>query len=156
MSLVTGSRVGPYEIVAPLGAGGMGECCTARTTPKLGRDVAIKILPTRWPANPERRGRFEREARTPGGAESSHIAQIYGFEETRRRRARRPAPARSSWSSSTAQRLPSASNNSAVCRLDEAVAIARQIADALEAAPRSGHHPPRSQAREHQDRHDGT
>ena len=61
MSLSTGTRLGPYEILAPLGAGGMGEVYRARDT-KLGREVAIKILPQIFTSDPERLARFEREA----------------------------------------------------------------------------------------------
>ncbi|MFI5166472.1 MAG: hypothetical protein ACHQQS_07635 [Thermoanaerobaculales bacterium] len=61
MSLAPGTRLGPYEILAPLGAGGMGEVYRAHD-PKLGRDVAIKVLPGDLAANPEALSRFEREA----------------------------------------------------------------------------------------------
>ena len=61
MSLTLGSRLGPYEISAPIGAGGMGEVFRARDT-KLNRDVAIKVLPASVAQDAERRGRFEREA----------------------------------------------------------------------------------------------
>jgi len=62
MSLTPGSRLGPYEIVAPLGAGGMGEVWRAKDT-ILDREVAIKILPTAFSSEPERLARFEREAK---------------------------------------------------------------------------------------------
>ena len=62
MSLAAGTRLGPYEILAPLGAGGMGEVFKARDT-RLGRVVAIKVLPAGLAADPERRRRFEQEAR---------------------------------------------------------------------------------------------
>ena len=63
MQLTAGTRLGPYEIVAPLGAGGMGEVYRAKDT-RLGRDVAIKVLPQHLSASPEVRARFEREAKT--------------------------------------------------------------------------------------------
>ena len=63
MTLAPGSRLGPYEIVAPLGAGGMGEVYRARD-PRLGRDVAIKVLPADVAGDADRLARFEREART--------------------------------------------------------------------------------------------
>ena len=62
MSLSTGSRLGPYEIVDKIGEGGMGEVWRARDT-RLGRDVAVKILPADFAADPERQRRFELEAR---------------------------------------------------------------------------------------------
>jgi serine/threonine protein kinase len=62
MSLSTGSRLGPYEIVSPLGAGGMGEVYRARD-PRLGRDVAIKVLPAVFSADADRLRRFEQEGR---------------------------------------------------------------------------------------------
>ena len=67
-------------MVAPLGAGGMGEVYRARDT-RLGRDVAIKILPRAFTADPDRLARFEREARVLASLNHPHIAGIYGFEE---------------------------------------------------------------------------
>ena len=61
MALTPGTKLGPYEIVAPLGAGGMGEVYRARDT-KLGRDVALKLLPSLFTANADRVARFQREA----------------------------------------------------------------------------------------------
>ena len=72
MGLSSGSRLGPYEIQAPLGAGGMGEVYRARDT-KLRRDVAIKILPEIFTSHPERLARFEREARMLAALNHSHI-----------------------------------------------------------------------------------
>ena len=66
MSLTAGARLGPYEIVAPLGAGGMGEVYRARDA-RLGRDVAIKILPASFSDDADRLRRFERNARVVGG-----------------------------------------------------------------------------------------
>ena len=82
--LTTGTRLGPYEIVAPLGAGGMGEVYRARDT-KLGREVAIKVLPAAFTADPDRLARFEREARVLATLNHPHIGAIHGFEESRRR-----------------------------------------------------------------------
>ena len=76
-----GRQFGPYRIVAPLGAGGMGEVYRARDS-KLGRDVAIKILPSHFTADPERRSRFAREARLLATLNHPHIGAIYGLEET--------------------------------------------------------------------------
>ncbi|HUD70342.1 MAG TPA: serine/threonine-protein kinase, partial [Dongiaceae bacterium] len=83
MALSVGSRLGPYEIVAALGAGGMGEVYKARDT-RLERIVAIKVLPSHVAANPELRARFEREARALSGFQHPHICSLYdiGREET--------------------------------------------------------------------------
>ncbi|MFN2386657.1 MAG: protein kinase [Thermoanaerobaculia bacterium] len=76
MTLSPGSRLGPYEILSPLGAGGMGEVYKARDT-RLGRTVAIKILPERLSSDAELRQRFEREARTISQLSHSHICALY-------------------------------------------------------------------------------
>ena len=81
MKLQPGARLGAYEVIGPLGAGGMGEVYRARDT-RLGRDVAIKIVPESFANDPERRVRFEREARTLAALNHPHIAQIYGVEES--------------------------------------------------------------------------
>jgi len=76
MPLSPGTRFGPYEILAPLGAGGMGEVYRARDT-RLGRDVAVKVLPQHLSANPEIRARFEREAKTVSSLNHPHICALY-------------------------------------------------------------------------------
>jgi eukaryotic-like serine/threonine-protein kinase len=76
-----GRQVGPYRIVSPLGAGGMGEVYRAHDS-KLGRDVAIKTLPAEFARNPDRLARFRREARTLASLNHPHIAAIYGLEES--------------------------------------------------------------------------
>src|SRR6266700_7820028 len=81
MSLSAGTRLGPYEIVTALGAGGMGEVYRAHDS-KLGRDVAIKTLPAAFVRNPERLARFRREARTLASLNHPNIAAIYGIEES--------------------------------------------------------------------------
>ena len=73
MSLAAGARLGPYEVLSPLGAGGMGEVYKARDT-RLGRDVAIKVLPSHLALSPEVRQRFEREAKTI--SQLSHPAHL--------------------------------------------------------------------------------
>src|SRR5512132_1051825 len=76
MSFAAGSRLGPYEILAPLGAGGMGEVYRARD-PRLGRDVAIKVLPASFSADPDRLRRFEHEARAAGVLNHPNITAVY-------------------------------------------------------------------------------
>src|SRR5512144_3412785 len=80
MPLVTGTRLGNYEIVAPLGAGGMGEVYRARDT-RLGRDVAIKVLPAAVASSAERLARFEREAKTVAGLNHPNIVVLHSIEE---------------------------------------------------------------------------
>ena len=80
MSLAPGVRFGPYEILSPLGAGGMGEVYRAKDT-KLGRDVAIKVLPESVSADPERLKRFEREARALASLNHPNIVTVYSVEE---------------------------------------------------------------------------
>ena len=77
MPLPPGTRLGPYEILAPLGAGGMGVVYRARDT-RLDRDVAIKVLPELLAADPDRLTRFEREAKALASLSHPHIAQIHG------------------------------------------------------------------------------
>ena len=81
MPLPSGARIGPYEVVGPLGVGGMGEVYRARDT-RLGRDVALKILPSSFAADADRRARFEREARTLAALNHPNIAQIYDVGQT--------------------------------------------------------------------------
>ena len=80
MALSAGDRLGPYEIVEPLGAGGMGEVYRATDT-KLGRDVAIKVLPAEVAQDPERLARFRREAQLLAALNHSNVAAIHGLEE---------------------------------------------------------------------------
>ena len=79
MTLAAGARIGPYEIVAPLGSGGMGEVYRARD-PKLHREVAVKILQELFAADPERRQRFEREAQTVAALNHPGIVTVYSVE----------------------------------------------------------------------------
>ena len=76
MTLTPGTKLGPYEILAPLGAGGMGEVYRARDT-RLGRDVAVKVLPQHLSANPEVRTRFEREAKTVSSLNHPNICTLF-------------------------------------------------------------------------------
>src|SRR5262245_54480729 len=127
MTLSPGSRIGPYAVSSKIGEGGMGEVYRAHDT-KLDRDVAIKVLPDLFAADPERLERFDREARTLAAFNHQNIAQVHGViehppalvmelvegEELSARIARGPIP------------------------LDEAIPLARQIAEGLEAAHERG------------------
>ena len=129
MSLPLGTRVGVYEIVAKLGEGGMGEVYRARDA-KLGRDVALKILPEAFAHDAERLARFDREARTLASLNHPHIAHVYGFEQTGDVQALVMELVEGEDLSGRIGRGP--------IPLDEAIPIARQIADALEAAHEAG------------------
>ena len=125
MTLTVGARLGPYEIRSSIGAGGMGEVFRARDI-RLKRDVALKVLPESFASDPDRLARFTREAHVLASLNHPNIGAIYGFEDSgdvhalvlelvegptlADRIARGPIP------------------------VDEALAIARQIAEALEAA----------------------
>src|SRR5262252_3813046 len=80
MALATGTRFGDYEILAPIGAGGMGEVYRACDT-KLKRDVALKVLPDAFARDPGRMARFQREARVLASLNHPNIATIYGMED---------------------------------------------------------------------------
>ena len=90
MSLTSGTKLGPYEIVGSLGAGGMGEVYRGTDT-NLGRQVAIKVLPEAFAQDPERVARFEREAKTLAALNHPNIAIIYGLEKGSK------APAAACW-----------------------------------------------------------
>src|SRR5688572_22117534 len=81
MPIPTGTRLGAYEVTGALGAGGMGEVYRARDT-KLGRDVALKLLPELFAADPQRLARFQREAQVLASLNHPHIAQLYGLEDS--------------------------------------------------------------------------
>src|ERR1700690_2651987 len=78
MTIAAGTRLGPYEILSPLGAGGMGEVYRARDT-RLARTVAVKVLPDEVSKDPERLGRFEREARAASALCDPHIVSVFDF-----------------------------------------------------------------------------
>ena len=129
MALSPGTRLGPYEIVSALGAGGMGEVYRAHDT-SLGRDVAIKILPDTFAHDPERLARFAREAKTLAALNHPNIAHLYGFETS----AGMPVLVMELVEGSTlADRIAQGP-----VPLDEALPIARQVAEALEAAHEQG------------------
>jgi serine/threonine-protein kinase len=135
MSLAPGTRLGPYEVLAALGAGGMGEVYRARDT-KLHRDVALKILPDLVAHQPERLARFQQEARVLASLNHPNIAQIYGLEEGDGRAAGSPTRA-------LVMELVEGEDLAArlvrgAIPLSEALVIALQIALALEAAHELG------------------
>src|SRR5687768_14438101 len=127
--MLTGRRIGVYEIQTLLGAGGMGEVYRARDT-KLGRQVAIKILPHAFTSSPERLARFEREARILAALNHPHVAAIYGVEEAEGLHA---IVLELVEGETLADRLVGGP-----VPVAEALAIARQIADALDAAHEKG------------------
>ena len=129
MMLPTGSILGPYEIVGPLGAGGMGEVYRATDT-RLGRGVALKFLPEAFARDAERMARFEREAKVLGSLNHPNIAHIYGVEESNGTRALVMELAEGPTLAERIKQGP--------LPLDEALPIARQIADGLEYAHERG------------------
>jgi len=134
MTLRAGMRFGPYEITAPIGAGGMGEVYRAIDT-RLGREVALKVLPETFASDPERLARFQREARLLASLNHPNIAHIYGFEG-----ATQPDGTQAHFlamelveGQDLAERL-----SHGPLALDEALDVARQLAEALEAAHERG------------------
>src|SRR5437016_8434570 len=79
MPLAPGTRIGTYQITGPLGAGGMGEVYRARDT-RLGREVAVKVLPEAFASNPDRLARFEREARAVAALSHPNILAIHDYD----------------------------------------------------------------------------
>jgi len=139
VALAPGTRLGPYEILEPLGAGGMGEVYRARD-PRIDRTVALKVLPEVFFEDEERRARFGREARTLASLNHPGIAVLYSFEEV-------PGPSSSSGSSSTRHLLVmelvegeglDQKIAAGPLPLEETVSYARQIAEALAAAHEKG------------------
>jgi Tol biopolymer transport system component len=134
VGLTLGARFGPYEIIAQIGAGGMGEVYRATDT-NLGRDVALKVLPDTFAQDPERLARFEREARTLASLNHSNIAIIHGFEKGPGLRALVMELVEGP---TLADRLAHTGPSAHALSIDETLAIARQIAEALEAAHEQG------------------
>ena len=126
MALSPGDRLGPYEIVAPLGSGGMGEVYRARDT-KLNRDVAIKVLPDLFAQDADRLSRFTREAQTLATLNHPNIAAIYGIEGNA-----------IVMELVDGQDLSALIGGTQALNLRDVLATARQIAEALEAAHEAG------------------
>src|SRR5579871_5286804 len=120
MALAPGDKIGPYEILAAIGAGGMGEVYRARDT-KLKRDVALKVLPEAFAADRERMARFQREAEVLASLNHPNIAQIYGVEDR-----------------ALVMELVEGESPKGPMAFDEAWKIAEQIAAALEYAHERG------------------
>src|SRR6266436_465241 len=129
MPLSIGARLGPYEILSALGAGGMGEVYRARDT-RLNRDVAIKVLLPSVADDPERLARFSREAQALAALNHPNIAHVHGLEESNGVRALLMEFVEGE---DLAVRIARGA-----IPIDEALPIARQIADALEAAHEQG------------------
>jgi eukaryotic-like serine/threonine-protein kinase len=131
MSLAPGTRLGPYEVQSALGAGGMGEVYRARDS-RLRRDVAIKILPEVFAADPNRLVRFQREAELLAALNHPNVACVYGVEESR------PSGSGHATFAIVLELVEGETLADRIARgaidLEEALSIARQIADALEAA----------------------
>jgi len=125
LPLAPGTRVGSYEILSLLGSGGMGEVYRAKDT-KLGRDVALKILPAQFASDPDRLARFQREAQLLASLNHPHIGAIHGFEETATVKA---LVLELVDGATLADRIAQGA-----VPVDEALAIVGQIASALEAA----------------------
>src|ERR1700687_5186951 len=120
MSLAPGTRLGPYEILALIGAGGMGEVYRSRAT-KLKRDVALKVLPAAFAQDPDRMARFQREAEVLASLNHPNIAHIYGVEER-----------------AIVMELVEGESPKGPLPFEDAWKIAMQIADALEYAHEKG------------------
>jgi eukaryotic-like serine/threonine-protein kinase len=130
MPLAAGTKLGSYQVTAQIGAGGMGEVYQAHDT-KLGRDVAIKVLPEAFARDPERLSRFQREAKLLASLNHSNIATIHGLEE-------------SNGTHYLVMELVSGENlaervkRDGAVPIEESLTIAKQIAEALEAAHEKG------------------
>jgi serine/threonine protein kinase len=129
VTLASGTKLGPYEVIAPIGEGGMGEVYRARDT-RLKRDVAIKVLPEAFARDSDRLARFEREAEVLATLNHPNIAHIYGFEDSGETHALALELVEGP---TLADRIAGGA-----IPLVEALPIARQLADALEAAHERG------------------
>src|SRR5262245_48021329 len=125
MPLNAGTRIGPYEVTSPLGEGGMGVVFRAHDT-KLQRDVALKLLPDHFVDDPDRLVRFQREAQILASLNHPNIAQIHGLEESDNTRCIVMELVEGETLQDRLKRGP--------IPVEEALGIAKQIAEALEAA----------------------
>ena len=128
MALSAGTRLGPYEVISAIGAGGMGEVYRARDT-RLKRDVALKVLPDRFSRDPDRLARFQREAELLAALNHSNIAAVYGLES---------ADGVNSIAMELVDGPTLADSRKRPAPVRDALNIARQVADALEAAHSNG------------------
>src|ERR1700723_4579119 len=129
MVLTSGDRLGPYGILGPRGVGGMGEVYRGHDS-KLGREVALKVLPEAFSRDAERMARFEREAKILASLNHPNIASIYGLEDSGSTHALVMELVEGS---TLAERI-----RSGAFPIDETLRIARQIAEALEYAHERG------------------
>src|SRR5579863_463875 len=129
MTLASGIKLGPYEVVAAIGAGGMGEVYRARDT-KLGREVALKVLPEAFARAAERMARLRREAQVLASLNHPNIAAIYGFEDSG---ATHALVMELVEGPTLAERIKQGATP-----VDEALPIAKQICEALEYAHERG------------------
>ena len=129
MPFDVGTTLGPYQVLAKIGEGGMGEVWQARDT-KLDRDVALKVLPEAFTSDPDRLARFEREAKVLASLNHPNIGSIYGLEEAEGVKALVLELVEGPTLADRIKQGP--------IPIDEALPIARQIAEALEAAHEQG------------------
>ena len=129
MALSEGTKIGPYEVIGLIGQGGMGEVWQARDT-TLDRDVALKVLPEAFTSDPDRLARFEREAKVLASLNHPNIGSIYGLEEAEGIKALVLELVEGPTLADRIKRGP--------IPTDEALPIAKQIAEALEAAHEQG------------------
>src|ERR1700731_1570881 len=130
MTISAGTKLGSYEVTAQIGAGGMGEVYQAHDT-KLGRDVAIKVLPEAFAHDPERLSRFQREAKMLAALNHPNIATIYGLEQSN-------GTSYLVMELVSGETLAERVTREGALPIEEALTICKQIAEALEAAHEKG------------------
>src|ERR1700693_4861604 len=130
MPLSAGTKLGTHKVLAPIGAGGMGEVYQAHDT-KLGRDVAIKMLPEAFAHDPDRLSRFQREAKMLAALNHPNIATIYGLEQSN-------ATSYLVMELVSGETLQQRLAREGWLPIEDALGVCRQIAEALEAAHEKG------------------